>query len=186
MERALVPLARDAAIGSLAADLAHDAGNALFGLTGLLDLLEAGDLLGAERIALLQRSAGDLDRVIRPLLELVRAARDDRVSADLAAAVGIAAAIFHHGERPPVHVTGHGSSRVACPPALVVQAVLHLLLATRQDTAIAVDLEDGAVRVGPVGSDESLDEVVARRIALDNGGVLERDADAFRLRLPSA
>ena len=39
VERELVPLARAAALGELAADVAHDVANPLFGVLGLVDLL---------------------------------------------------------------------------------------------------------------------------------------------------
>ena len=39
VERELVPLARSAALGELAADVAHDVANPLFGVLGLVDLL---------------------------------------------------------------------------------------------------------------------------------------------------
>ena len=185
-ERALVPLARDAAIGALTVDIAHDAANALFGLTGLLGLLESGEELEAERIELLQQAAGGLDGILRPLLELARATRDDRRTADLVSATRAAVALYCHGERPGVATHyPEGPVRVACPPALTMQAAIHLLLAARSDRELAVAVREGTLEVGPAG-DESLDELIAGRIAADHGGSVQRSTTSFRLLLPSA
>ena len=182
-----MPLARDAALGALAPGLAHDAGNALFALVGLLGLLEEGSVLNGERLELLQRSAGDLDAVLRPALELVRATRDDRPRADLASAARLAVSLFAHGDHPGVDARiPDGEAPVACPAGLVQQAAVHLLLAAQPaDGRIALELADGALCVSPACV-ETLDEVVARRIAVDHGGRLERAGATLRLSLPSA
>jgi hypothetical protein len=185
-ERALVPLARDAAIGALTVDIAHDAANALFGLTGLIGLLEAGEELEGGRIALLRQAGGELDVILRPLLELARASRDDRSTADLAAATRAAVALYSHGDRPGVATHyPDGPVRVACAPALTLQAAIHLLLAARSDRELSVAVGDGTLEVAPPG-DESLDEVIARRIAADHGGSVQRSTTSFSLLLPSA
>jgi signal transduction histidine kinase len=186
LERALVPLARDAALGALAPGLAHDAGNALFGLVGLLGLIDDDVPLGRERLALLRQSASDLDTLVRPALEFVRSSRDDRPTADLGAAARLAVTLYAHGDHPPVdaHIPD-GETRVACPVALAQQAVIHLLLAATPAGTITLELAGSELRVAPAGA-ETLDEVVARRIALDHGGSLERDGTALRLRLRPA
>ena len=184
VERALVPFARTAAIGALAADIAHDVGNSLFGLTGLLDLVTAGEPIDAERLALLLKTAGELDAAFTPLLRFSRGGDDDRASTDLAAATREAVGLYRHGERKHrelAEVYTETASRVACPPSLAVQAVVHLLLAA--DPAERVELADGAVRVAPARQD-SLHELVGRRIAVDHGGSLDRESDALVLRLP--
>jgi hypothetical protein len=186
LERALLPLARDAALGALSPGLAHDAGNALFGLVGLLGLLEADTPISRERIELLQHSADDLDAVLRPALEFLRATRDDQPTADLAAAARLAVSLYAHGDHPPVDTRiAAGEVLVACPIALAQQAAIHLLLAAAPGTRITLELADGALSVSPADA-ETLDELVARRIAVDHGGRLERDGATLRLHLPPA
>ena len=186
LERALVPVARDAALGALAPGLAHDAGNALFGLVGLLGLLDEGTTLGGERIDLLRRSAEDLEAVLRPALEFVRATRDDRPTGDLAGAARLAVVLDAHGDHPPVDARlPDAAVPVACPAALTGQAAIHLLLAGATAGRITVEVERAELRVSPAGA-PSLDELVARRIALDHGGALDRDGMLLRLRLRPA
>jgi hypothetical protein len=78
-----------------------------------------------------------------------------------------------------------GEAPVACPAALVQQAAIHLLLAVTEAERVSLELAEGELRVGPAGA-ETLDEVVARRIAVDHGGRLERDGATLRLSLPRA
>jgi signal transduction histidine kinase len=174
-ERALVPLARLALIGRLAGDAAHDTGNALFGLVGLVDLLQEGEPLVRERIELLHRSSAELQAMIVPLLELSRGA-DGRRTADLAATADRAVALARRGRFVPA-----SPFLVACPPELVLQAVLHLVLAAAVDAQ--VELVEGSLQVSPAG-EPSFDELVARRIAVDHGGSLERRSESLVLRLP--
>jgi hypothetical protein len=62
----------------------------------------------------------------------------------------------------------------------VLQAVLHLVLAAAVDAR--VELVEGSLQVSPAG-EPSFDELVARRIAVDHGGSLERRGDSLVLRL---
>jgi len=73
---------------------------------------------------------------------------------------------------------------VACSESLLVQAVLHLLLAARLGAArLAVEVSDGTLRLSP-GGPESLGTLVASRIAADHDGTLERTEAGITLRLP--
>ena len=186
VERSLVPIARQAALGALAADVAHDAGNALFGVIGLLDLIVADEPLHRDRHELLLNSAQELDRTLRPFLQFARAGDDEGASSDLAALARAAVALYRHGFRKtePLAVSLPDEPvRVAVPPSLAGQAVVHLLLSA--DLASSIELRGTAVVVAPV-RDSSLDEVVAARIAVDHGGSLTRDGGAYVLRLPPA
>ena len=122
--------------------------------------------------------------MLRPALELVRATRDDRPTADLAAAARLAVALYAHGDHPPVDARiPDGEVAVACPAALVQQATIHMLLAVTPAARITLELERAELRVSPARG-ETLDELVTRRIAVDNGGGLERDGETLRLRFP--
>jgi hypothetical protein len=141
-------------------------------------------VLSRERLGLLQQSAGDLDAVLRPALEFLRATRDDRPTADLAAAARLAVGLWAHGDHSHVHARiPDGEVLVACPAALTQQAAVHLLLAAAPGGSIALEVADAALSVSPAGA-ETLDEVLARRIAVDHGGCLERDGATLRLSLP--
>jgi hypothetical protein len=74
---------------------------------------------------------------------------------------------------------------VACPTALVQQAAIHLLLAATAGPRITLELAGAMLCVSPAAPG-TLDELVARRIAVDHGGGLERDGATLRLRLPPA
>jgi signal transduction histidine kinase len=182
-ERALIPFARDAALGALGPDIGHDVGNALFGVIGLIDLLEPGQALPRERLDLLRQSVGALDDALRQLLEFVRTTRDDRTVSDLAGLTRLAVGVYTHGGRTAAAHVPDVDVRVACPPGLTAQAILHLLLAC--GPRCTLELDGPELRVGPVG-EPTIDEVVARRIALDHGGELLRTDAALLLRLAPA
>jgi signal transduction histidine kinase len=182
LERALLPVARDAALGALTADLAHDVGNALFGLVGLVELSLDGTPIDADRAQLITNAQADVKDAFRPLLAFARG--DDEHDGDLADAAREALALYRHGarkhrdlvERLPAHAP------VACPRALLVQAVVHVLLATDDAaTPLTVEVDGTSLRAAPAGAD-SLHSVAAARIAADHGGALERDGDSLRLR----
>jgi hypothetical protein len=167
----------------LAADLAHDVGNALFGLIGLVDLSLDGTPVDDERAALIAKAEADVKHAFQPLLDFTRGS-GDTARGDLSEATRAALALYRHGvrtrpelvERLPEHAP------VSCPRGLLVAAVVHLLLATdARAPALSVEVEGTTLRVAPAGED-SLHTVAAARIASDHDGALERDGDAFRLR----
>ena len=153
---------------------------------GLLGLIDDGAVVSRERIDLLRQSADGLDAVLRPALEFVRATRDDRPTADLAAAARLAVALYAHGDHPPLDARiPDGEVAVACPAALVQQATIQVLLAVTPADRVTVELAGPELRISPAGV-ETLDELVARRIAIDHGGGLERDGETLRLHFPPA
>jgi hypothetical protein len=183
VERALVPLARRAAAGALAADIAHDAGNALFGLVGLVDLILEDQPVGADRKRLLTESGAELSAALTPLHRFLRDGDDEGLAGDLAAATEDALTLYRHGRNTSLQVAAPAATgRVACPPSLVTQAVVHLLLAA--DPVERVELAGDALRISPA-RELSLDEIVAARIAADHGGSVTHD-DVLTLRLPPA
>jgi signal transduction histidine kinase len=190
VERALLPLARSAALGDLAADVAHDLANPLLGVLGLAELLLDDATPGTEeeeRLRLLHLTAVELKGNLRALLDFARPADDVRAEADLAAAARRALAFVRKGAGKTLEVDERYPEEpqlVACPEPLAVQAALHVLLAARAaGPAIAIAVADGALRVAPAGP-ESLGLVAAARIAADHAGSLERSGDALTLRLP--
>ena len=71
----LIRSARLAAVGRLSAGVAHEIGNPLAAIRGLLDLMQAGDLELSEQeefIARIQREAGRIHHTIRDLLDFSR------------------------------------------------------------------------------------------------------------------
>jgi hypothetical protein len=185
VERALVLLGRPSAIGALSADIAHDAANALFGLVGLLDLTEPGQTVDSALLDLLRSSARELDEMAQPMLRFVRG--DDPRPGDLAAATREALELYRHGVRRELAVDARysGDARVALDQGTLVQAVVHVLLAADPPGALSVAVAPGELRVAPVGAD-SLDRLVAARIAADAGGSLALEGQALVLRIPAA
>lgn len=184
----LLPLARDAAIGSLSGGVAHDAGNALFGILGLLELATADRPTDPERLELLRSSASELDALLRPLLHLARG-EPARPTADLAAATRDALTLYRRGDRKLLQVDGaipETPVRVACDPALLLQAAVHLLLAAEPRGRLEVEVEAGRLRIAPGGPGQTIDTLAAGRIAARAGGELARDDGALVLLLPAA
>lgn len=187
-ERDLVPLAREAALGRLAADVAHDVANPLFGVLGLVDLLLEDATPGSEdeaRLRLLHQTTGEMKRTLQSLLDFARAAPGESSEGDLVSATQAALALVRHGIGKSLEIEARYDDsriRVPCGHAELTQIVLQLVLAARQEgAAITVTVGNGAVRVAPAG-EEGLDVVVARRIAVDHGGTLEASDGAYELR----
>lgn len=183
----LLPLARSNAIGSLSGGIAHDAGNALFGILGLLELAAADRAVDAERLDLLRSSASELDTLLRPLLHFVRG-EPLSGSGDLAAATREALVLYRRGDRKDLRIDGEipeAPVPVTCPPALLLQAAVHLLLsAAPRRRRLTVEVGPGRLRVAPTDEGESIDTIAAGRIAAGARGELTRDADALLLALP--
>jgi len=115
---------RLASVGRLSAGLAHEIGNPVAAIMGLLDLILAGDLTGEEQRDFLQRIRGETDRVHRTLRNLLDFARPMRAASDSA----------------PIE---------PCLPKLAVQDACGLIRPQRVFRSIALqcDLEDGCPRV---------------------------------------
>jgi signal transduction histidine kinase len=191
VERALAEVARAAALGGLAADIAHDVANPLFGVLGLVELLLDDATPGSEdedRLRLLRRTVLDLKGSVGALLDFARPAPAAPARAELATAATSALGLVRHGAGKALEVEErYGEAEaVACPEPLLVEAVLHLLLAARAGGGpLELDVEGRTLRVAPAGP-ESLGELAARRIAAGQGGSLTRNGGAFVLTLPPA
>ena len=189
VERLLVPLARAAALGELAADVAHDVANPLFGAIGLVDLLledAAPASEDAARLQMLKETALEMKRTLQVLLDFARLAGDDADQASLDEAVRSALGLLRHGEGRSVVVEERYSAEpvlVPCPAGPLVQAVLQLLLAGRGLPGLAVEVSGASLRISPAPA-ESVGTLVAERIVTDHGGRLERAAGSLTLRWP--
>jgi signal transduction histidine kinase len=196
LERELVPLARAAALGDLAADIGHDLANPLFAVLGIVDLLlldaEAGSSV-EERLKLLKQTALELRDDLRALLDNARPA-DGPASAALEDAARAAIALVRHGHGKELEVVATYPAApviVRCPAGALAQAALHLVAAARVSAgdagpiAVEVAADDvyGVLRIGPA-TPGGVGVVAAGRIAADNGGSLDQDGDALALRLP--
>jgi signal transduction histidine kinase len=187
LERELAPLAQAAALGDLAADVAHDIANPLFGVLGLVDLLLEDAAAGSEdedRLRLLRQTALEMKATLRVLLDFARAPDGEPAEGSLEDAARQALELLRHGlgralvvdERYPAE-----PAIVPCPPRALAQAVLHLLLAARETGRIEIEVAEGSLRISPLPS-ESLGVLVAARIAVDHGGAVERTGDSLTLR----
>jgi signal transduction histidine kinase len=189
VERLLVPLARAAALGELAADVAHDVANPLFGAIGLVDLLledAAPSSAEAARLQLLQQTTVEMKDTLQVLLDFTRLAGENEGQASLDDAVRSALQLLRHGRGRALEVEERYPPEpviVPCPPGALVQAVLQLLLAARGARGLVVQVAGRALRISPAPP-ESVGTLVAERIVTDNGGRLDRDAGSLTLHWP--
>ena len=187
-ERELAGLARGAALGGLAADVAHDVANPLFGVLGLVELLLADATPGsedAERLQLVHDAALQMKATLTALLDFARPAADEPARADLAAAARTAVALVRHGVGKALEIDERypeTPTLVACPPRTVALIVLLLLPDAREATRLTVAVSDAELRIAPA-SDDELRLTVARRLAADHGGTVERSGDEATVAL---
>jgi signal transduction histidine kinase len=186
VERLLVPLARAAALGELAADVAHDVANPLFGAIGLVDLLLEDAAPGSEeatRLQLLQQTTLEMKGTLQVLLDFTRLAGESAGQASLEDAVRSALELLRHGTGRALSVEERYPPEpvmVPCPPGALVQAVLQLLLAARGARGLAVEVSGQTLRISPAPP-ESVGTLVAERIVTDHGGRLDRTASSITL-----
>src|SRR2546430_471755 len=128
VERELVPLARSMALGELAADIAHDVANPLFGVLGLVDLLLEDAAAGSEdeaRLQLVRQAALDMKATVSVLLDAARAAESGPAQASLDDAVRQALVLLRHGTGRSLEIAERYPDQpaiVQCPPGALVQA----------------------------------------------------------------
>jgi signal transduction histidine kinase len=186
VERLLVSLARNAALGELAADVAHDVANPLFGAIGLVDLLledAAPASEEAERLQLLQQTTLEMKRTLQVLFDYTRLAGASAGRASLDEAVRSALRLLRHGSGRALAVEERYPSEpvmVPCPPGALAQAVLQLLLAARELRGLIVEVSGPTLRIAPAPP-ESVGTLVAERIVTDSGGRLDRDPSSLTL-----
>jgi signal transduction histidine kinase len=189
IERLLVPLARSAALGELAADVAHDVANPLFGAIGLVDLLLEDTVPGSseeEHLQMLRDTTLEMKTTLQVLLDFARAADDEAEQTSLDEALRRALRLLRHGEGRSLVVEERYPTEpviVPCPPGVLVQALLQLLLAARSTHGLVVHVSDATFSISPPPA-ESVGTLVAERIVTDHGGLVERDASSLTLRWP--
>jgi signal transduction histidine kinase len=193
LERELLPLARSAALGELAADIGHDLANPLFAVLGLVDLALVDAEPGStaeERLRLAKQTALELKDNLRALLDFARPA-EGHESARLDEAARVAIALVRHGRAKELKVSARYPAEpvvVRCAAGALAQAALHLVAAARASAGDAGPIEvevteDGVLRVGPAAPG-GLGAIAAGRIAADHGGSLTQEGDTLALRLP--
>jgi signal transduction histidine kinase len=186
VERLLVPLARAAALGELAADVAHDVANPLFGAIGLVELLLEDATPASEeaaRLQLLQQTTLEMKGTLQVLLDFTRLAGESDGEASLDDAVRSALQLLRHGTGRALVVEERYPAEpviVPCPPGALVQAVLQLLLAARGARALVAEVSGPTLRISPAPP-ESVGTLVAERIVTDNGGRLDRTTSSITL-----
>jgi signal transduction histidine kinase len=184
VERLLVPLARSAALGELAAGVAHDVANPLFGAIGLVDLLLEDAAPASEEAAhlqLLQQTTLEMKGTLQVLLDFTRLAGESAEQASLDDAVRSALRLLHTGTGRALSVEERYPPEpviVPCPPGALVQAILQLLLAARGARELVVEVSGPELRISPAPL-ECVGTLVAERIVTDNGGRLERTASSI-------
>ena len=107
VERELVAPARAAALGELAAGVAHDVANPLYGVLGLVDLLLEDAAAGSNdeaRLRLVQQAALEMKSTLRVLLDFARPADGGPAQASLDDAVREALVLLRHGAERSLEV----------------------------------------------------------------------------------
>jgi signal transduction histidine kinase len=123
--RALVARSeRLASVGTLAAGFAHEVGNPLAALAGLVDLLEAGGLSAEEErdfLARIKRETERLQAIVRKLLDFARpeASASDAATSVAGAPRGEAPAAAPKGPREPVSAS-HADVRAVASDVLAL------------------------------------------------------------------
>ncbi len=164
-QRSLVSSEKMASVGRLAAGVAHEIGNPLSAILGLVELVRDGDLPPDEQREFLGRVTKETERIhriIRDLLDFARPepAPDADASCDLEEVVEDAVRLVGP-QKDLRQVTLERRFAEACPPARgpsaqLAQVVLNLLL----NAADAIE-GDEIIRIEVRPSDDSVELIVA-------------------------
>jgi signal transduction histidine kinase len=163
-QRSLIKSEKLASVGRLAAGVAHEIGNPLSAILGLLELVESGGLSREEEREFLRRASKETERIhqiIRELLDFARAepAQDREASCDLAEVVEDAVRLV----RPQKDLRGvaieqafdEARPRARGSASRLAQVVLNLLL----NAADAVQ-GSGTIRVAVRAADAGVELTV--------------------------
>lgn len=166
-QRSLVTSEKMASVGRLAAGVAHEIGNPLSAILGLVELVQTSDLPAEEQRELLRRVTKETERIhriIRDLLDFARGdpAQPEDASCDLVEVVEDAVRLVGP-QKDLRNVTIERRFAEDCPPARgagarLAQVVLNLLL----NAADAIEGE-GVIRleVHPIDDGDRVELVVA-------------------------
>jgi len=91
-----------AAVGSLAAGLAHEIGNPLGAVSGYVDILGKGEATKDEEAEMLMRAGkelGRMDRILREFLDIARPTKDEPEELDINALIEETVVMFGHHSR---------------------------------------------------------------------------------------
>jgi len=135
----LVRSERLASVGRLAAGLAHEIGNPIAALMGLLDLVLGGDLDPAEQRDFIKRMRSETERIHRTLRDLLEFARPTRAAGDAPPAPGDVEAAIHDTASLVVHQPSMqelelridvypGLPKVTLASERLIQVLLNLIL----------------------------------------------------------
>lgn len=180
-QQELVRSAKLASFGRLAAGIAHEIGNPLAAILGLLELLQKGELDAAVRAEFLQRIQSETERIHRILRNLLDFSRPTSTSqappssTDLAIVIDQAVRLMHpqkslRGVRIEQDVAAH-LPRVHGSTDQITQVLLNLLLNAadalegRGCIRIAAR-QDGAPPGPPTDSDSRSDAAMPRWVTL--------------------
>jgi two-component system sensor histidine kinase PilS (NtrC family) len=133
MEEAVARSEHLAAVGRLAAGVAHEIRNPLAAISGSIELLARDDGKASDRAQLTEivlREVARLDALIRELLEFARPRKPEPQRLDLRATLGELARVFEHDKQlagAPVELHADGAVWVEADPAQLRQVVWNLL-----------------------------------------------------------
>jgi C4-dicarboxylate-specific signal transduction histidine kinase len=171
-QRQLIHGEKLASVGRLAAGVAHEIGNPLTAISGLVELLRGGDLSGQQSEEFLRRIAGETDRIhgiIRDLLDFARRdgpQRDQNTRCQVQRAIEDAVSLLRPQKESrlvQIHVeVDPALPEVVGSQAQLTQVVLNLLL-----NALDALAGQGEVRIVAEHDDAQTGAVVLR--VSDNG-----------------
>jgi len=206
--RLLVETGKHAAIGELAAGVAHEINNPLFAILGLTEFLlkeaKPGSK-GRERLELIQETGLEIRDIVRALLDFARENGEERRVFALEEAVASTLELVRrtNADKGIELVASYdaGGTLVAGSPNQVKQIVLHLIASARQavpgggviEVAVRREADGVTASVGHHGRPlvvETVGLAVSRSLAETNGGSLTMSSagreTTWTLRLPAA